>query len=100
MALITCAGADVERGRMHLPSRGAWHFRGKLAAAAAPTGRVSIAAAGGLTASGTVIAGGVQLDSGYIRVMGGAGGLGTTISPAAYQNALVRDPLPAPPSAG
>lgn len=78
---------------MHLPSRGPWHARVKLDAATAPSGRVTLAAAGGLTASGTVAGGGVQLDSAYLRIIGGAGGLGTTIRPAAYRNALSRDPL-------
>jgi hypothetical protein len=95
MALVTCAGADVERGRLHLPSRGAWQARIKLDVATAPTGGVTLAAAGGLTASGTVATGGVQLDSAYVRIVGGAGGLGKSIAPAAYRAALVRDPLAA-----
>jgi hypothetical protein len=93
MALIRCGGADVERGRIHFPQRGPWYAELTLDTAKAPTGKVTIAAAGGFSLAGTVQRAGVFLDSARVRIVGGAGGLGTIIPPSAYQNALLRDAL-------
>lgn len=94
MALITCAGADVLRLRAHLPQRRAWWAWLDLDTATTPTGQVTIAAAGGLTLVGTVKKpSGVFLDSARIRVVGGAGGLDAVLSPSAYENAQLLDPL-------
>jgi hypothetical protein len=95
MSLITCGGADVIRGRLHLPARGPWFAWLQLDTATAPTGWVTLAASGGLSLRGTVQVGGVELDSARVRVVGGAGGLATLIPRAAFQNALLRDPLQA-----
>lgn len=96
MALITCGGADVERGRIHFPRRGAWYARLKLDTATLPSGRVTIAAAGGLAIAGTIVQpSGVFLDSAHVSIVGGAGGLSAIIAPASYENALIRDPLAA-----
>src|SRR5437763_1984323 len=95
MSLITCGGADVIRGRLHLPSRGPWTAWLQLDTATAPTGSVTLAASGGLSLQGTVQIGGVELDSARVRLAGGAGGLATIIPKAAFQNALLRDPLQA-----
>lgn len=94
MALITCAGADVERLELHWPQRGPWFARLKLDTATAPSGKVTIAAAGGLSATGTVIQpSGVQLDSAFVRIVGGGGGLSSLVTPAAFEAAQLRDPL-------
>lgn len=93
MALITCAGADVLKGRMFFPLRGAWYADLVLDTTTEPSGLVTIAADGGLSVKGTVKRSGVFLDSAHVRIVGGAGGLTDIISPAAYENALLRDPL-------
>lgn len=94
MALITCAGADVLRLRAHLPKRRAWWAWLDLDTATTPSGRVTIAAAGGLSLVGTVKKpSGAFLDSARIRVVGGAGGLDSIMSPAAFENAQLLDPL-------
>lgn len=92
-ALVTLAGADVHRGRIHMPQRGWWWAEIDSDSQTAPTGRVSIAAAGGFTLTGFVVRSGVYLDTARSHIVGGAGGLTKIISPAAFQNALVRDVL-------
>jgi hypothetical protein len=78
-----------------MPERGWWWARAKLDAKTVPTGKVTLAAAGGLSLVGTVVPAlsGVFLDSAFVQLVGGAGGLGTVIAPTAFQNALVRDAL-------
>lgn len=94
MALARCANADVLRGRIHFPYRGAWFAPLVLDTATLPSGQVQIVVNGGFTLTGTIEQpSGVQLDAAHVRVVGGGGGLGTIVSPAAYENALLRDPL-------
>lgn len=93
MSLITCGGADALNGSIHLLSRGAWWAPLRLDASTAPIGKVTLAANGGLSLSGFVVTGGVAYDVAHVQVVGGAGGLGKTLTPAAYQNAQLRDPL-------
>lgn len=100
MALVTCGGADVLRARLHLPQRGPWFADLTLDTATAPSGRVTIAASGGLSLKGTVTRAGVQLDAAHVRVVGGAGGLGVVIPAGAWSNAQLRDPLKAALDAG
>jgi hypothetical protein len=95
MALMTCGGADVLRGAVHFPARAAWWARLELDAAKPLSGQVTIAAAGGWTLQGSVLTAGVFCDVAHVQVVGGAGGLGKLLSPAAYQNAQLRDPLDA-----
>jgi hypothetical protein len=77
-----------------MPTRGTWIADLVIDAAEAVTGSVSIEAADGLTLNGTVLADrtGVHLDSCYLRIVGGAGGLGKNVS-GSYQRAQLRDPL-------
>lgn len=97
MALMTCAGADVGadvlRARIHVPERGTWWAPLALDTATAPSGSVTLAAAGGLSLKGFVAVAGVFCDVAELQLVGGAGGLGKLVSPASYQNALLRDPL-------
>lgn len=93
MALITCGGLDVLDGRISLPLHGAWFAHLRLDGSAAPAGRVTIQAAGGLSIVGHVATAGVFCDVASVQVVGGAGGLGKTLAPSAYQNAQLRDPL-------
>jgi hypothetical protein len=94
MSLVTCGGADVMRGRIILPSFGNWCADLAVDTALAPTGSIVIAAAGGIELHGTVLDDrtAVHLDVCYLRVVGGAGGLGKDVS-GAYQRAQLRDPL-------
>ncbi len=91
--LITCAGADVVVGRISLPDRGPWYADLVLDTATVPSGSVTIAADGGLSIAGTIQRADVVLDVVHCRVIGGAGGLGTIIDAAAYENAQLSDPL-------
>src|SRR5262249_51065188 len=100
MALVTCGGADVIRGRIVMPSTGTWVADLAVASAKPLRGVVTIAAAGGLTLKGAVVPDrtGVHLDSCHLRVVGGAGGLSKEVS-GSYQRAQLRDPLNAVMSA-
>ena len=93
MALITCAGADVIRGRIHMPTSGAWFAELVLDTATAPSGSVTIAADNGLSIKGTVSKAGVFLDSANVRIVGGAGGLANPVTPSAFQRAQLSDAL-------
>lgn len=94
MALGTCGGADVLRARIHMPARRAWWGWVDLDTATLPTGSVTLAFAGGLSLVGAVKQpSGVFLDAARVRLVGGAGGLETITSPAAYENAQLVDPL-------
>src|SRR5688572_11126836 len=99
MGLITCAGADVLRGHLRLGLRGAWTAELVLDTARAPRGRVTLAAAGGLSLVGTVTVAGVELDAAHVRLVGGAGGLTASVS-GAFRSAQLRDPLDAALAAG
>lgn len=93
MSTITCGDADVIRGRIHLPLRGAWWAELVLDTDKAPTGSVKIEAADGLSLAGTVQRAGVYQDVVHARIVGGAGGLGKPCEPRAFQNAQLSDPL-------
>ena len=93
LSLCTCGSADIIEGRIHMPLRGLWWADLKLDTQTAMSGQVAIASAGGMTITGTVVKSGAFLNSAHVRVFGGAAGSATVLKPAAYQNALVRDPL-------
>lgn len=94
-ALVTLGGFDVLEARIHMPQRGWWWARAKVDAQSPISGKVTLAAEGGLSIVGTVVPtfSGVFLDSAWVQLVGGAGGLSSIVSPAAFQNALVRDVL-------
>jgi hypothetical protein len=94
MALVTCSGVDVLRMRVHMPQRRAWWAWVDVDSSTAPSGKVQIDAAGGLALTGTVKQpSGTFLNSAWIRVVGGAGGLDRTVRARAYENAQLIDPL-------
>lgn len=89
---ITCAGSDVQSGRISIGLRGAWWAEVEIASDTLPSGAATIKSSGGLELRGTVIGGGVYLQSTHIRLVGGAGKLSTQVL-GSYQNAQLRDPL-------
>ncbi len=92
MSLVTLAGSTVLRAHVELPLHGAWTVEAKVDTATLPSGSVQVLCDGGLTLTGTVTRGGVFLDVTHLWVVGGAGGLATTVS-GAFQSAQLRDPL-------
>lgn len=94
MSLVTCAGADVLRGRVHIGLRGAWWAELVLDRTTAPSGAVTLAAVDGLALAGTIADAGVYLEAAHVRVVGGAGKLGTTVA-RAFRGARLRDALDA-----
>jgi hypothetical protein len=94
MALVTCSGIDVLRMRVHMPQRRAWWAWLDVDTADVPSGKVQINAAGGLALTGTVKQpSGMFLNSAWIRVVGGGGGLDRTVTARAFENAQLGDPL-------
>lgn len=93
MSAISCGGADVLSGRVHLTLRKAWWAELALDTDTVPTGKVSISFDGGVSLSGTVMNGGSRLDSAHVRLVAGAGGLRTLLAPNGYQGGLLSDPL-------
>lgn len=91
-ATVRCADADVISGRVTLGLDGAWVAWLRLDRTTAPTGSVTIEADGGFTLTGTVAVSGVQSDVAYVRIVGGAGGLGVDVS-GFYRSAKMRDVL-------
>lgn len=93
--MIRCGGYDVIDGSIRMPSLGAWFAPLRLDTATAPSGSVKIVADGGFTLTGFVAVAGIHHDIAYVNIVGGAGGLGKIMTPRAYQNAQLRDPLQA-----
>jgi hypothetical protein len=89
---IRCGDSAVLRGHVSLPLVGAWHATLELDAAEAPSGAVVLAADDGFELHAAVVHGGVQSDRAFVRIVGGAGGLGATVS-GAFRSAKLRDPL-------
>ena len=92
MAAVTCAGAVVLRGAIHLPTVGPWYADLVLDTATAPSGKVTLAVDGGLSLAGFAVVAGVFLDAAHVRLVGGAGGWQRLVS-AEFRDAHVRDPL-------
>lgn len=92
-ALVTCGDSDVVSGRIHMPLRGAWWADLKLDAQTPPSGKVTIAAQGGLSIAGTIVRSGAYLNSVHVRVYAGSGGAATLVSPASFQSAKASDAL-------
>jgi hypothetical protein len=95
MALVTCLGADVLRGEVHIPLRGVWWANLQLDSKTAPALKTvaTLAAANGASLTGVVAKAGVFQDTLYTHVVGGAGGAGLVVGPFAYQSAIMGDPL-------
>lgn len=72
-----------------LPRVGAWRIDARLDTRTVPSGRVTFTG-GGLTLVGTVVRAGAWRGGVEVHVIGGAGGLGTTLAAQAYRSATVR----------
>ncbi len=90
--LITCAGADVQSGDIHMGLTGAWWAELVIATDQLPSGRATIAAAGGLSLTGTIRSAGAYLLTTKVRLVGGAGGMSLDVV-GAFQGAELRDVL-------
>jgi hypothetical protein len=91
MSFVTVNGARVYEGSIVRPFSGVWHADLAVEADAAPTGRVSISVAdGALVLAGTAFRTGSFADRVRLRVVGGAGGIGTVIVPAWYRDVPAR----------
>lgn len=89
MSETTLNGRAVTSLAVLLPRVGAWTADVELDTAEAPTGRVSIAVAGTLTLSGTVVRGGAEAARWRGRIVGGAGGLLRDVPAVAQQGSTL-----------
>ena len=96
MPMLTANGVGVVAADFVLPISRAWHVD-MTVATSDPTqinGAVTISINdGALTMKGTAAVDDVYLDTVRARVVAGAGGLGKTVTPKFYQQALVRTVL-------
>ena len=91
MTAVSVRGADVVRCTITLPLRGVWCADVDVDTSEAITGAASIEVDGGPTWVGTVLSGAVSHGLWRGRIIGGAGGLRTSIPARAYQNATAAD---------
>jgi hypothetical protein len=95
-AWCTVAGAAASWGSIQMPRVGVWVANLVLEVEAAPQGRVELVLAGGaLRLVGTVARGntGVVRGAAHVQVVGGAGGLRSTLPAAGYHNVPLSVPL-------
>lgn len=90
MALASLNGLGVVRGVIHMPLLGAWTADLVVDTPNDIAGAVTLALDGGLTLQGFASRGGNFLDTEYVRVIGGAGGLGKQARIQHYQRTSVR----------
>lgn len=90
---LTVAGKAVTRGHLTVPRTGAWHGVLWLDADTAPSGAVALSwGQAEATWSATVVRGGVTTEGGpaSVYLVGGAGGLGTSVPGGSYRNVTPR----------
>jgi hypothetical protein len=99
MALVSVNGQDAIETRLTTPRIGAWHLDVLVddPTALAGVARVVVDSneqaqglAAGLVLVGTVVRSGVFADTGHIRIVAGAGGLGLSARPRHYTGTSVR----------
>src|SRR6185437_3647351 len=94
MALISVNGQDSIEARICTPRTGAWHINDLVDDQSALTGAITVTVDGGdgspYTLTGTVVRSGVFADTGHVRVVAGAAGLGISATPRHYQGPTVR----------
>lgn len=90
MALATLNDLGVIRGAIHMPLLGAWTADLVVDGSTDITGAVTLALAGGLTMQGFAARSGAFLETEYVRVIGGAGGLQKQARIQHYRQTSVR----------
>lgn len=93
MSALTLGGRAVTLATITLPALGVWCADVDVDTADEITGRADLVVDGGPTWSGTVVSGGVSHGLWRGRLVGGAGGLRTTLPALAYRNATLADVL-------
>lgn len=93
MALVTANGAGVVSAVITMPRVGAWHAELVVDSDAGVVGACTLAIDGGLTLNGTAKRAGVWQDTTFVRLVGGAGGLGKTARPQHYRSVSIRTVL-------
>lgn len=93
MSLILCNGRPVIEGRITLPLSGAWVATLTVDSETAIASPVAIAADGGLSLAGSVFRGSAWQGKALVKVVGGRGGLSTSLDPKSYVNAPATVPL-------
>lgn len=94
MSELTINGfAAILRATVHLPLSGVWSADIEVDTDEDITGRVTLESDGAAWLSGTVTEGGVTHGLWRGRIVGGAGGLRSTLDPRAYQSATLADVL-------
>lgn len=93
-AYITANGAGVIRAHVLRPRIGAWHAELVVDAQdeGTFTGPVALVVAG-LNLQGFAKRSGAHHQTVFVRIVGGAGGLGSTVQPRSWQNVPIRIPL-------
>ena len=89
MSYITANAAPVSEARLCLPGTGAWHVDLLSPSADAITGACDIDLGGALTLKGTVLTGGVYVESLHLRVVAGKGGWSTPCTAKYYAGASI-----------
>jgi hypothetical protein len=85
VAYATLNGSPILSATIGIPRVGAWHADVAVPAAAAISGRCTLAIDGGLTLVGTVRRSDVWLETAELRIVAGADGLGKLARPQHYR---------------
>ncbi len=76
MAIVTVAGEGLIGGTLCLPRVGAWHLDATIDSATTLSGAVKVQIGDDLELSGFIFAGAPYTETGYYRIVGGAGASG------------------------
>jgi hypothetical protein len=90
MAFATLNGLPVIEGTIGMPRVGAWHASLSVDTQDVIAGACTLAIEDGLTLVGNAHRSGVWLDTGELRMVGGAGGLAKPARPAHYRSASLQ----------
>lgn len=93
MALLAIDSRPVLAAVVRLPARGVWTASLDLDTDTVPSGRVTVACDGADPLVGTVIDGAMVGRVARVLVVGGAGGLRTSLDPLAFQSGTLGDVL-------
>ncbi len=89
-SILTANGLDVIEGVVKMPRVGSWRAEISVDTDAAITGPVSLAFSSGLRLAGTAARGGTWLETAFLRVDAGAGGMGRDARAAHYKGVSIR----------